>query len=448
MKDRAREDEPVGVDASPTHAGETRPRKERDPGGWIERAIWTERMLGALVTGPRGGKWHSLMDKVSAERSLRAGWARVQSNRGAAGVDRVSCERFGSQSERYLKELSDELRSGQYQPLPVRRRWIPKPGRKEQRPLGIPAVRDRVVQATLRMVLEPIWESRFNDNSFGFRPGRGCKDALRRVATHLEAEHPWVVDADIRSFFDRIDHEVLMRKIREHVADRSVLHLVEGYLKQRIVDEMKTWSPDLGTPQGAVISPLLANIYLSSLDARMEDAGLKMVRYADDLVIFCRTRAEAESALTLLREELDGLRLELHPEKTVTVDMREPGGFDFLGYHFERGRRWPRKKSKARIREKIRQQTKRSNGTSLAKIIGTLNPVLRGWYEYYKHSTVWSLRDVDYFARRRIRAILRRRRGLRGPTRGPDHRRWPNAFFAAHGLFSLEAAHAAEPRPR
>ena len=204
---------------------------------------------------------------------------------------------------------------------------------------------------------------------------------------------------------------------------------------------MKTWKPERGTPQGAVISPLLSNIYLNPLDHLMANRGFEMIRYADDFVVLCKSEAEAVRALEEIRAWTEAEELELHPEKTQLVDASQPGGFDFLGYHFERGYRWPRKKSLTKLKDTIRAKTRRTNGHSLATIITSVNQVLGGWFAYYKHSHHTTFEPIDAWLRMRLRSILRRRQGRRGRGRGRDHQRWPNAFFAEHGLFSLAAAH-------
>jgi RNA-directed DNA polymerase len=258
------------------------------PGRCVQRKfapapIWTEAMLAALQIGVKGGKWHSLIDKVSRVETLRLGWAQVEKNAGAAGVDRMSVERFAQGQERYLAELVLGLRDGSYCPQPVRRVYIPKG--KGQRPLGIPAVKDRVVQAALKLVIEPIFEHEFEARSYGFRQGLGCKDALREVDQYVKLGHCWVVDADLQSYFDTIPHTPLLAKVGSRIADGQVLELVQRFLKQDIMEDMKRWTPVSGSPQGAVISPLLANIYLHELDVEMREAGLVMVRYADDAVV-------------------------------------------------------------------------------------------------------------------------------------------------------------------
>jgi RNA-directed DNA polymerase len=237
-------------------------------------------MLAALQTGVKGGKWHSLIDKVSRLDTLTMGWAQVEKNAGAAGVDRMSVELFAQAQDRYLAELTQGLRDGSYRPQPVRRVYIPKG--KGQRPLGIPAVKDRVVQAALKLVIEPIFEHESEPRSYGFRQGLGCKDALREVDHYVKAGHFWVVDADLQSYFDSIPHAPLLAKVGRRIADGRVLELVQRFLKQDIMEDMKRWTPIAGSPQGAVVSPLLANIYLHELDVEMREAGLVMVRYADD----------------------------------------------------------------------------------------------------------------------------------------------------------------------
>lgn len=410
---------------------------------WVEPSVWTERMLTALENGVKGGRWFSLIDKVYSEGNLRAAFKKVKQNRGAAGVDRQTSARFELRLEENLQRLADQLSQGTYQPQPIRRVWIPKPGKKERRPLGIPTVRDRIVQSALRSVIEPIFERDFAQHSYGFRPGRGCKDALRRVDSLLNQGYTYVVDADICKYFDTIPHQGLLAQVAEKISDSRVLELIESYLSQRVMDTAKEWEPEgEGTPQGAVISPLLSNIYLSPLDHRMTSQGYEMVRYADDLVILCRSRSEAEAALKNLEEWTAAAGLTLHPEKTRLVNAEEPGGFDFLGYHFERGKKWPSKKNIKKFREVLRPKTRRANGQSLTAIIADVNRTTRGWFEYFKHSQKTTFPRLDQWIRMRLRSILRKRRGGKGRGRGEDHQRWPNAFFDEQGLFSLVAARA------
>lgn len=447
MKDIQKEQEPAEVtrEIVAKQAGETRLREKWT---WVEPSIWTDRMLTALEEGVKGGKWFSLMDKVYSDKNLTAAWEKVKANKGAAGVDHQSIEAFQANKEKYLEELEKRLREDTYAAKPVKRQWIPKPGSKEKRPLGIPAVKDRIVQTASRNILEPIFEKTFAEQSYGFRPGRGCKDALRRVDMLLRAGRTWVVDADIRSYFDDIPHDKLMEDVKEQVADGRVLKLIEGYLKQGVMDGLDLWEPDKGTPQGAVISPLLANIYLNKIDHAMSSLGYEMVRYADDFVVLCFTEEEAKNALAEVKARIDGRGLTLNPEKTRIVDASIRGGFDFLGYHFERNTRWPRKKSMDKLKDTIRQKTKRTSGHSMAFIIDDINRSLRGWFEYFRHSEKPTFLRLDRWIRVRLRSILRKRHGRKGRGRGFDHLRWPNTYFADLGLFTLTTAYESARRSR
>jgi RNA-directed DNA polymerase len=432
------ETQPAVVPERATQVGEADPKNW----DWVERHVWTERMLEALVKGVKGGVWFSLIDKIQRPSTLTAAWAAVKRNGGAAGSDHQSIEDFAKDLAKEIEQLSEALRTGSYRPRPIRRVYIDKPGSKEKRPLGIPCVRDRVVQGALRIVIEPILENVFASHSYGFRPRRGCKDALREVERLLSAGYTYVVDADIRAYFDNIPHEPLMADVGGYIADGRVLELIRSFLRQDILEDMVLWSPEKGSPQGAVISPLLANLYLHPVDVAVASAGFEMIRYADDLVILCRSEAEASKALDLLGELTMRRGLTLHPDKTRLVNLSIPGdSFDFLGYHFERGTRWPRPKSLKKLKDTIRSKTKRSNGRSLGVIIEDVNRTLRGWFEYFKHSHKPTFPMVDKWVRRRLRSILRKRKRLHGISRGHDHFRWPNAFFRVHGLYSLVEAH-------
>jgi RNA-directed DNA polymerase len=416
---------------------------------WVEAGVWTERMLSALANGVTGGKWYALIDKVYAPATLRTAWTRVQANRGAAGVDGQSVERFAARAEDYLCELATALREDDYRPQAVKRVEIPK-GDGRTRPLGIPTVKDRIVQQAVRLVIEPIFESGFCDGSYGFRPERGCRDALREVARLLEEGYTHVVDADLQSYFDTIPHERLMARVEERISDGRVLDLIRGWLKADILYGLEEWTPATGTPQGAVISPLLANIYLDPLDRLMAAHGYPMVRYADDFVILTRNHAEAEAALALVREWVTSNGLTLHPDKTRIANCRKKGnGFEFLGYRFERGRRHVRRKSLDKLKETIRNKTRRTRGQSLKVVIADLNRTLRGWFGYFKHAHPSIFGDLDQMIRRRLRAILRKQTHRPGVgNERADHQRWPNAYFANAGLFALHTAWQSARQPR
>jgi RNA-directed DNA polymerase len=408
---------------------------------WTEHAVWTERMLTALEGGGKGNCWFSLIDKVYSEKNLLAAMTKVCANGGAPGVDRVTVEQFDHEWNTNLERLSEQLRTGTYRPQAVRRVEIPKPGSRETRPLGIPTVRDRVVQGAVRHVLEPIFEKEFAEHSYGFRPRRGCKDALRRVNHLLKQGYVYVMDADLKSYFDTIPHGPLMDRVRERIADGRVLTLIESFLKAGIMDGLEEWIPEAGAPQGAVLSPLLSNIYLNPLDHLMAVQGFEMVRYADDFVILCKTAEEAQRALEQVQQWTAQAGLTLHPTKTRIVDARTEG-FDFLGYHFQGRARWPREKSLNKFKDTIREKTKRTNGQSLTMIVASLNPTLRGWFAYFKHSGKSVFRDLDGWIRMRLRSILRKRIGLKGRPGRKDSDRWPNTYFAKHGLFNLTTARA------
>jgi RNA-directed DNA polymerase len=400
-------------------------------------------MLTALERGVKGGVWFSLIDKVYSPGNLRSAFDKVKANQGAAGCDHQTIEMVEARLEATIEDLSAQLRAGTYRPCRVKRVHIPKPGSHETRPLGIPTVRDRVVQTALRNVMEPIFERDFAEHSYGFRPGRGCKDALRRVDALLRAGYTHVVDADLKSYFDTIPHGQLMGWIEEKIADGRVLRLVESFLAQGVMDGLEAWTPESGSPQGAVISPLLSNVYLDPLDHLMAAEGYEMVRYADDFVILCRSTAQAEAALGRVRQWTADAGLTLHPDKTRIVDANEEG-FDFLGYHFKKNKCWPSKKSIRKFRHSIRPKTRRRNGQSLSAIIADVNRMTRGWFEYFKHTRVKSFfRELDGWIRRRLRRILTKRlKKKRHNGLGNAHHRWPNAYFAGQGLFSMETAHA------
>lgn len=420
-----------------------------------ERGVWSEKMLEALERGIKGNKWFSLIDKVDSERTLGLAWEKVKTNAGSCGVDNITVAAFAKDSQRRLLVVKEQLKRGDYQPKPVKRVWIPKAGSREKRPLGIPTVTDRVVQTALRMAIEPIFEKEFAPHSYGFRPGRGCKDALRHVNRLLKEGRLHVVDVDIKGYFDSIPHEQLMKLVEERIADGRVLQLIESFLKQGVMEQIGEVEEvgeveeagEAGTPQGAVMSPLLANLYLNPLDWKMAREGHQMNRYADDMVILCQTPQEAQEVLEKLKAWCQSAGLTLHPEKTKVVDMGQPGAyFDYLGYRFLRSKRTGRlcrlirPKSLKAIRVRIKPLTKRANGRSLEEIIRKLTPILRGVHGYFMHAKASELKGLDGWVRGRLRSMLRKRQKKRGRAKGKDHQRWPNRYFERLGLFSLEQA--------
>jgi RNA-directed DNA polymerase len=409
---------------------------------WVDRDVWTERMLAALGNGVKGSKWFSLIDKVYRPSTLQAAWQQVKANKGAAGIDRQSIEGFAANELVYLSELAKDLEQGKYRPQAVRRVEIPKAGGKT-RPLGIPTVKDRIVQTAVKRVIEPIFEKEFLPTSYGFRPGKGCKDALREVDAYLKEGYTHVVDADLQGYFDSIPHDLLTKRIEEHISDGRMLGLLASWLQQDIVKDLERWQPTAGTPQGAVISPLLANLYLHPLDVKVSKLGLRLVRYADDFVILCKTASQAQAALEEVKAWVEENGLSLHPDKTHVGDCMEKGqGFEFLGYRFEAGRRWVRDKSLKGFKDNVREKTKRTRGVSLRTIIDDLTPMIRGWFGYFKHARSSTFKPLDGFIRRRLRAILRKheKRPGMGLCRA-DQTRWPNAYFANLGLFTMTTAH-------
>jgi RNA-directed DNA polymerase len=432
---RKRDYEPVTVPLAATPTGET-PTIDQ----WAHPSVWTERMLTTLLEDKvRGGKWHTLYDKVSSRQNLYFSAMKVVAKRGAAGVDHQTVQDFSEQRWPELERLEQELKDESYRPLPVRRVEIPKPGSKEKRALGIPSVRDRAVQTALVHVLEPIFDHTFHERSYGFRRGRGCHDALRCVEQLLADGYVYVVDADLKGYFDTIPKDRLLQLIKQKVSDSAVLRLITKYLEQEVMAELKTWTPETGVPQGAVLSPLLSNVYLNPLDHLMADKGFQMVRYADDFVILCRSPFEAEAALEEVRAWVAEVGLQLHPEKTHIVDSREQS-FDFLGYSFRGRFRFPRAKSHRKLVDRIRELTPRKSGVSLECTIELLNRTLRGWFTYFRHC-FWNIfGDYDNMIRRRLRRILLKRH-RRNPKRLPRTQRWPNTYFSERGLYSLREAH-------
>jgi RNA-directed DNA polymerase len=406
---------------------------------WAEVSIWTDPMLAALENGVKGGKWFSIIDKVHRPKVLMRAWEKVRANKGAAGVDKTSVTIFEANLSKYLSELEYELKTGTYEPKAVRRVYIPKEKGKV-RPLGIPTVKDRIAQQAVKAAIEPIFENEFLDTSYGFRPKRGAKAAIAEVSRLTEEGYIWVVDADLQSYFDTIPHDKLLNKISERISDGRIIELIGKWLKQPIMEECRNWIPIDGTPQGGVISPLLANIYLHDLDKTLEAAKYKMIRYADDFVILTKTQEEAKEALRIVQEWTINHGLTLHPDKTKLGNCMVVGeGFDFLGYRFEAGKRWIRRKSIQRFRDRIREKTSRVGGKAIEYVIKEVNPILRGWGNYFKEVTKFTLGTFDSFVRRRLRAIIARQNKKRSYGAGWSNVRIPNKYFADKGLINMEA---------
>jgi group II intron reverse transcriptase/maturase len=375
---------------------------------------------------------HSVIDKVYCLENLRLASARVCSNKGAAGLDGMSVQQWRNHEEQNLAQLRRLLLEDRYRAKPVKRAYIPKPGSSQRRPLGIPVVGDRVCQMAVAQKLSPVFEETFFEDSHGFRPNRSTHSAARRIEELKRQGYRHVVDLDIENFFGCVDHEVLLRLVRKVVKDRRVLGLIRGWLKAGVMEEGLIRYETSGTPQGGVISPLLSNIYLTPFDLEMKAAGWNIVRYADDVLILCRSREEAESALELARNILDRLKLRLSESKTKVSSFQE--GFDFLGFHFKSRSRGVGKKSLRSFYDKIREATRRQQGNRpMVEVIADVNPVVRGWWQYHRRGKNLGLfRQLDKWVRNRVRAYVRRRWRDRG--------RWKlfsAAELAKKGLLSL-----------
>ena len=398
-------------------------------------------MLTTLLNDKvRGGKWHALIDKVYAELNLYSAARKVTGKAKAAGVDGQSCEAFEEHLLVETRQLTEQIKAQAYRPCAVRRVHIPKPGKpNEARPLGIPTVRDRVVQRAIVNVIEPILDHQFHERSFGFRHGRGAHDALRIVEQKIQEGYTYVVDADLKSYFDTIPKDRLLKLIKERISDSRMLKLIKLFLDQSIMEELREWTPIAGVPQGAVLSPVLSNLYLNPLDHEMSDAGFEMVRYADDFVVLCRSEFEAEVALQMITEWVEQAGLTLHPTKTKIVDSRVKS-FAFLGYSFRGDEIYPRRESLAKLRARIRELTPRQRSGSLESIAKELNRVLVGWFRYFRHCRWTIFKELDGKIRSRLRR-LQLQRHRKNPERLPRQQRWPNDYFAKAGLYSLREAH-------
>lgn len=412
------------------------------------------RRLSHWINAGQERKVHSLVDKVYSKKNLALAWEAVKRNGGAGGVDRVSLADFAANLTRNLEDLHQDLRTDRYKPQPLRRVYIPKAGKKnELRPLGIPAIRDRVCQQALTQRLTPIFEQDFDDSSFGYRQGRSPHDAMRKIWREIQGGCGWVVDADLRDFFGSVDHKLLMQLVTRRIADSRVLTLIEQMLQVPVLDKGRMQETVRGTPQGGVVSPVLANLLLTPFDREMRARGYRLTRFADDWVVTCATRAEAESALNTARKILDNLGVVLHPEKTRIVHVRQ--GFEFLGYVIRQGKKpmqlpehriksgarqgalyaQPREKSRQRFKDRIRALTTRKAPVTLAQLICEVNPVIRGWGMYFRRAHVRKLfNQLDRWIERRIWSHQFKRWRNAGWRRLP-----PRVLRGELGLLSLVA---------
>ncbi len=375
-------------------------------------------------------KYHSLIDKVWNWRNLNEAWAKVKQNRGAGGIDEVSIEEFDLNLEQNLNAIQRMLKQDRYKPKPVKRVYIPKPDGK-QRPLGIPAIRDRVVQQALKNVIEPIFEAEFSDSSFGYRPGKSAKQAIEQIEKVRDDEHKWVVDADIKAFFDMVNHEKLIDAVAERTSEGRVWRLIRSFLEADIMEQGQGLVKNvIGTPQGGVISPLLANIYLHYFDERMAELGYEVVRYADDLLVLCESEEEAKEALLHVKEILGELELTLHPDKTKIKNFSE--GVDFLGFTVYVCHKVPRREAVKKYKDAVRRATRRNLPINLEMVIQRLNPIVIGWGNYFKIANVnWLYEGLDSWTRMRMRAFREKKKSYLSNCR------ITNEFLRNLGLKSL-----------
>jgi group II intron reverse transcriptase/maturase len=403
----------------------------------VEKVRQLQRRLWVCAKSSKTRRFHALYDRIYRSDVLWEAWKRVRSNKGAAGVDETTLRSIEEQGvKQFLEGIQADLKAGRYRPSPVKRRWIPKADGK-QRPLGIPTVRDRVIQMAAKLVIEPIFEADFQPCSYGFRPKRSATQALEAIREAGNRGHSFVVDADIQGYFDNIDRNMLMELVKERISDRRVLKLIRQWLECGVMEDGTVRETLAGTPQGGVISPLLANIYLNKLDriwaARCSPLGV-LVRYADDFVVMCRSESQAKEALRRIGLVMNRLGLTLHPAKTKLVDLRRgKEGFVFLGCTIRKKRsiqrnprahymqRWPSPKATKKLRDRVRELTgRKQSGKEVKQIVAELTPVLRGWGNYFRTGTAdREFHKMDYFVVKSLRRWQYRRGGQRPTKRAP-----------------------------
>lgn len=376
--------------------------------------------------------YYTLKDKILDKDRMDYAAQNILNNGGCAGIDGETEKEFKENYKLKMRELYRQMKENRYNPPPVLRTYIPK-GDGRKRPLGIPTIKDRIAQATVKQIMEIIFERLFCDCSYGFRPNCSTHDAIEKIEEYKEEGYKWVVDADIESYFDNIDHDLLMDFVAEHISDGWVLGLIRSWLTAGIMNEGNWERTEKGTPQGGVISPLLANIYLHQFDVEMTKRGYKVVRYADDFVILTKSKRKAKRALEVTKEIIEGkLKLKLHPDKTVLTNFGE--GFAFLGYEFLCWRyKRPRKKALKKFKNKVRKITRRQRIGTLEIVLAEINPVIRGWGHYFKYGNVKTLfKKLDEWIRMRIRAFMEKKKATMN-----QNYRISNAFFREEGLISL-----------